>query len=258
MSSRTVLSLPATIIYRMAGGNSTKTKTPRAARLPARTLKEAVALAQALKDYAVPASKAVIAGHNGETMSSSAFKSKFAAAGYYGLLAKEGEKYKLTERGEAVLAGDDQAKRDAVMATGFGSIIGSLATRPVSPKILEGRLKSDYSVNETSADTLCKVLIESAEDAGLVADGKFDAKAIESVDTATVVPQEATAKKPVVSDGGRARQRNTPPSKSSKDPPKPDSPTRTVAPVQVVVQLDGSKMEPAKIAELVRLLQEPN
>lgn len=173
----------------MAEANSTKTKVSKTAKLPARTLKDALTIAQALKDHAVPASKAVIADQNDETITSSVFKSKFAAAGYYGLLGKDGDKHKLTERGEAALAGDEQARRAAVMATGFGPI-GSLPTRTVSTKVIEARLKSDYSAPESSVESLCKVLIESAKDVGLIVNEKFDAKAIESVDIAVIQPAE--------------------------------------------------------------------
>lgn len=221
-----------------------------------------MALAQALKDYAVPASKAVVADQNGETTASSVFKSKLAAAGYFGLVAKEGDKYKLTERGEAALAGDDQSKRDAVMATGFGPIIGSLPTRQVSGKVIEGRLKSDYSATDSGAKILSAVLVDSATDAGLIVNDKFDAQAIESVDAAAVGPGAPTAKKKSQApapDGKTAtkRQHPPPPKAPKTDPPPPDPSAQVAAPVQVVVQLDASKMEPAKIAELIRILQEP-
>jgi hypothetical protein len=44
--------------------------------------------------------------------------------------------------------------------------------------------------------------------------------------------------------------------KPNLENPKP--PTGDQAPIQVVVQVDGSKMEPVKIAELVKLLRSPS
>jgi hypothetical protein len=220
-----------------------------------------LAIAQALKDYAVPASKAVIAGQRGETTSSSGFKSKFASAGYYGLIEKDGDKFKLTARGEAALDGDDLAKRTAVMATGFGPIIDSLATRPVTPSIIESRMTSDHGATASGAKTSASVLVKSAEDAGLIVNDKFDAQAIESVDSAEIGPKVAassgsssTASKP----SSIAQKKTTVVKEPKPDPGKPKPPIGDQTPIQVVVQVDGSKMEPAKIAELVKLLRDPN
>lgn len=66
--------------------------TPKAAKLPGRTLADASQIAVALSELAAPSSKDLIAGHNGETSAGGNFKVKFAAAGYYGLVEKEGAK----------------------------------------------------------------------------------------------------------------------------------------------------------------------
>lgn len=224
-------------------------------------------VAQALRDYAVPASRAVVAGQMDTTTSSSRFQQKFAAARYYGLVEKDGAKFELTSRGNAALDGDDVAKRTAVMATGFGPIIASLPTRPVTLSIIESRLQSDHGASESGAKTMASVLVESAEDAGLIVNDKFDARAIESVD-AKDIGSKGTGNNadPASSKRASSAQKKTPAGKTEKpDPPKPDPPNPDPpapqgtgqAPVQVVVQLDGSKMEPAKIAELIKLLRDP-
>jgi hypothetical protein len=247
----------------MAGEDSSKSKTPSRSKLPAKDLADALAIAQALKEYAVPASKAVIAGQREETTSSSHFKQKFASAGYYGLVEKDGDKFKLTDRGEAALDGDDIAKRTAVMSTGFGPIIGSLATRQVAINIIESRLKSDHGATESGAATLASVLVRSAEDAGLIVNEKFDAHAIESVDPEEIGPKAASSS----SSASSSRTSRKSPSTQKKtavvkdpkpNPGKPKPPTGEEAPIQVVVQVDGSNMEPVKIAELVKLLRNPN
>jgi len=244
----------------MAGEDASKSKTPRSSRLPAKSLVDSLAIAQALKDYAVPASKPVIASQRGETTSSSTFKSKFASAGYYGLIEKDGDKFKLTARGEAALDGDEQAKRTAVMATGFGPIIESLSTRPVTPSIIESRLQSDHGATASGAKTSASVLVKSAEDAGLIADGKFDAQAIESVDSAEIGPRAPSkASTSTSSQKDSSTQKKTTVVKDPKpEPVEPKLPIREETPIQVVVQVDGSKMEPARIAELVKLLRSPN
>jgi hypothetical protein len=252
----------------MAGEDSSKERTPSSSKLPAKSLSAALEVAQALRDYAVSASRPVIAGQMGTTTSSSAFQQKFAAARYFGLIEKDGDKFKLTSRGNAALDGDDVAKRTAVMATGFGPIIASLSTRQVTPNIIESRLKSDHGASESGAKTGASILVKSAEDAGLVVNEKFDAKAIESVDSKDIGPRATgSGSDSTASRQGSAAQKKTQAGKTAKpdppkpDPPKPDPPAPPVeqqAPVQVVVQLDGSKMEPAKIAELIKLLRTPN
>ena len=248
----------------MAGENSAKSKTPPSSKLPAKSLADALAIAQALRDYAVPASKAVIAGQRSETTSSSAFKSKFASAGYYGLIEKDGDKFKLTARGEAALDGDEQGKRTAVMATGFGPIIKSLATRPVTPSIIESRLQSDHGATASGAKTSASVLVKSAEDAGLIVNEKFDAQAIESVNSAEIGPKAASRSSSTASSSASSKQSSSTQKKTTTvkepkpNPGKPKPPTGDQVPIQVVVQVDGSKMEPAKIAELVKLLRSPS
>ena len=250
------------MVANMAGGNSSKSKTPSSSKLPAKSLADALAIAQALKDYAVPASKAVIAAQRDETTSSSHFKQKFASAGYYGLVEKDGDKFKLTARGEAALDGDDIAKRTAVMSTGFGPIIGTLATRQVAINIIESRLKSDHGATESGAATLASVLVQSAEDAGLIVNDKFDAQAIESVDSEEIGPKEtnssSSASSSATSKKGPSAQKKTTAVKDLKPDGKPKPPAGEEMPIQVVVQVDGSKMEPAKIAELVKLLRSPS
>jgi hypothetical protein len=246
----------------MAGEDSSKSKTPKASKLPAKSLAEALTIAQALKDYAVPASKAVIAGQMKMSVSSSGLKSKFASAGYFGLIDRNGEKFELTTRGEAALDGDEVAKRTAVMSTGFGPIIDSLKTRPVNVSLIESRLTSDHAATPSGAKTSAAALVESAEEAGLIVDDKFDAEAIESVDRDEIGPKAtdngsgATPSKKAPSAQKKTSEVETP----KPDPPKPDPPKPSTAgqtSIQVVVQVDGSKMEPAKIAELVKLLREP-
>jgi hypothetical protein len=239
----------------MASNGNKRQITPKGAKLPGRTLADALSIAKVLSDLAAPSSKDRIAGENNETSAGGNFKTKFAAAGYFGLVEKDGDKYKLTERGRAAIGGDVQAKRAAVMGTGFGPVIKLFSTRKVKDSVIEARLKDDCNASESSVENLREVLVESATEAGLVVDGKFDATAIESVADDEIGPKPGprSRKSPdQTSKAPRPPAKDPPP---EKDPPPPKEPPAAVnSPIQVVVQVDGSKMEPAKLAELIRLL----
>jgi hypothetical protein len=243
------------------GGNSSKSKTSSRAKLPAKSLADALEVAKALRDFAASGSKAVIADQMSTTLSSSQFKQKFASAGYYGLIEKDGDKFKLSSRGDAALDGDEVAKRTAVMATGFGPIIASLATRQVAPNIIESRLKNDHGATDSGAKTSAAVLVSSAKDAGLINNDKFDARAIESVDSKDIAQSSGSGSESDSTKETSSAQKKTAVVKSPKsgrlDPDPPSDPaTRKQLPIQVVVQVDGSKMDPDKIADLVKLLRD--
>jgi hypothetical protein len=186
------------------------------------------------------------------------FKRRLAAAKYFGIVRKDGDKLALTERGEAFLEGDDDAKRSAVMATGFGPIISTFSSKRVNDGAIEARLQDDWQVPEGSAPELRKVLIDSAEDAGLISDSKFDPAAIESVPAEQVDPpekprQERKAEpegRSTSSSGGRKKSDDTPEPK--RTPNRLDTPEPVTPPVQVVLQIDASSLDPAQLAELIR------
>lgn len=238
-------------------------RTPFSARLPQVPLSQAVPIAEALATLGTPATPHVIAQQMGTTYSSSAFKTKIAAAGYYGLTGVNGDRRTLSQRGEALTSGDEtrarQARREAVMSTSFGPVIHSLRGRAVSEHTIALRLHSDLQVPEASSQNVAKALIESARHAELLtADDRFDAVAVE--ETAVVMPQidETSARQRQTTPRPQREQRSNGETPATK--PKPnlqrEEETRPLAGgVQVVVRIDASSLTPQQIAELVRELQ---
>jgi hypothetical protein len=241
--------------------SDTKVKRiPRGAKLPVASLADVQPIAQALSELAAPASAARIASQINRTVSGP-FKGLLAAAKYFGVIKKEGDKLVLTERGESFLAGDTAAKRSAVMGTGFGPIIGSFSSKRVNEAAIEARLQDDWSVPEGSAPDLRKVLVDSAQDAGLIANSKFDPAAIESVpeeDVSSVTKPSSNSTEKSGRNGSSGGSSSSGKKPASGDKERPvDPPQATTSPVQVVVQVDASKLEPEQIGELIRALQQP-
>lgn len=252
----------------MAGEDErARKRTPFSARLPQVPLNQAVPIAEALAALGAPATPHVIAQQMGTTYSSSGFKTKIAAAGYYGLIRVDGDRRTLTARGETLTSGDDerarQARREGVMSTNFGPVIYSLRGRSVSEPTIALRLQGDLNVPEASATNVAKALMASARDAGLLTeDGRLDAAAIEGA--ASVIPSSTTedgsSPRPSPSKPHAAQQTRAQPTPKpdtpKKDPPRPEE-TRPpfVCSVQVVVNVDATSLTPQQIAELVRELQ---
>lgn len=195
--------------------------------------------------------------------SSSGFKTKLAASGYYGITAADGNRRTLTPRGEALTSGDDarfrEARREAVMGTNFGPVIHSLRGRQISEATIALRLQSDLEVPQASAPNVAKALIESARYAELLSeDDRLDAAAIEGV--AHVIPQANDTPTRARLSVPHREQRGSETPKKPKPPkpeePKPKDETRPFVPgVQVVVKIDASSLSPQQIAELVRELR---
>lgn len=244
---------------------STRKRTPSSAKLPQATLSEAIRVAETLAELAAPATPAVIAQHMDVSSSSSGFKTKLAAAGYYGLVTVDGGRRTLTQRGTDITGADaskaEAARREAVMSTTFGPILHSLRGRPVNAAILSSRLQGDYAVPVTSADHVASVLVDSATEAGLVANGSFDAVAIEAHTALlpeTVPPSAAGGR------GATPKPAAAPPVvKAAKEPSTEQGAvlpggTSPLAPaVQIVIKIDAASLSPGEIAELVRALHAP-
>jgi hypothetical protein len=241
-------------------------RTPFSVKLPQVALDESLEPVRALADLGAPATPHVIAQHAETSYSSSAFKTKLAAAGYYGLIRKDGDKRALTERGTTILGDGDEAtraRREAVMSTSFGPLIHSLRGRAVSETAVALRLQNDYRVPEGSAPSVADALIDAATQAGLIQDGRFDAVAIEEAES--VLPSETAAA--TTGDGAtptRAitspRQPEAMPARKPATPPAPEVKQRIpfARGVQVVVKIDASSLTPQQIAELVRELGRPS
>jgi hypothetical protein len=252
-----------------------KKRTPFSVRLPQAPINEVIPVVEALAALGTPSSPHVIAQQAGTSYGTDArFRTRLAAAGYYGFMAKDGNLRKITSRGEA-LVGDDEAaakkaRREAVMSTNFGPIIHSLRGRSVSEDTVALRVESDYGVPKSSAPGVAKVLVTSATEAELMADGRLDAAAIEQLAGLMPSPHEVTQ-----TNGAKPRQRKAAEQKSTAARAGEDAKKQTTATtetgekdreeqpppfvqgVQVVVNIDASDLTPAQIAELVRALQAP-
>jgi hypothetical protein len=234
------------------------TRTPRGNKLPAFTLSDVREIVNALAELAAPSSRERIASHTGKTVSGP-FKRRLAAAKYFGFVSKQGAKLAITERGDAFLAEEVAAKRSAVMGTGFGPVIQSFSSKLVNDAAIEARLQDDCGVPEKSAPALRAVLVSSAEDAGLISGNKFDPEAIESVseeDVGSVAASPPAQGKQGTNGAKRdaSKERSAP--KKETPPPSPESPPPvSQAPVQIIFQVDASKMDPGQLADLITALR---
>jgi hypothetical protein len=240
-------------------------RTPFSAKLPQVSLDDALEPARALAELAAPATPHVIAQHLGTSYGTNArFRTRTAAAGYYGLIAKQGNKRVLTERGKIITSGGNgdaaHARREAVISTSFGPLILSLRGRPVNESAIMLRLQSDFNVPDASAASVATALIDAATQAGLITDDRFDAAAIEAV--ASAIPSEPPTAEPLSAKpkpeaDGTAPSAATTKRQQPRPKPEVEQPRPFVPGVQVVVKVDASNLTPAQIAELVHALQRP-
>jgi hypothetical protein len=256
-----------------ANEEQARRRTPFSAKLPQVSLDDALEPVRALSELGAPATPHVIAQHLGTSYGTDArFRTRLGAAGYYGLIKKQQDKRALTERGSVITGsnGGDatRARREAVISTSFGPLIHSLRGRPVNESAIALRLQSDYSAPEASARRLAGALIDAATQAGLVADGRFDAVAIEEVASALPTPPEAAAA-PTNGNGQAGRERTAAPRRATASQTRQDRQAEQSQPeveqrrpfvpggVQIIVKVDASKLSAQEIAELVRALQTP-
>jgi hypothetical protein len=249
-------------------------RTPFSARLPQSPINEVVPVVEALAALGTPSSPHVIAQQAGTSYGTDGrFRTRLAAAGYYGFMVKDGSLRKLTPRGEA-LVGDDaeaakKARREAVMSTNFGPIIHSLRGRSVSEDTVALRIENDYGVPKTSAPGVANVLVTSATEAGLMTDSRLDAAVIEQLASLMPSPDEVKQNsaqqkqpKPPEQKSATARvgdevKKQTTSARQLGEKDREEQPPPFVPGVQVVVNIDASNLTPQQIAELVRALQAP-
>lgn len=142
------------------------------------------------------------------------------------------------------------------MSTRFGPIIHTLRGRAINENTVALRIHSDYDVPDTSAANIAKALIESARQAQLVTDDRFDASAIEAA--AGVMPSTEEPQAPAAPKPQRERTKEPEPKPPVDEKPREEEPRPLpAAGVQVVVRIDAAHLSPKQIAELVRELQQP-
>lgn len=241
-------------------------RTPFSARLPQASLAEVLPVVDALAALGAPSTPHVIAQQMGTSYKTDArFRTRLGAAGYYGFIEKQGDRRVLTPRGVAVTSGDGdaatKARREAVMSSTFGPIMHTLRGRPVDENTVSLRLQSDYSVPKGSAPGIAKVLVASATEADLVADNRFDAAGIESLAALMPTQDETQQRDGKVKRTAPEQKEGAPRSGDAKEKARTggkqtEVQERPFVPgVQVVVNIDASKLTPREIAELVRELQ---
>jgi hypothetical protein len=238
-------------------------RTPNRARLPQTTLNDAGIIAFALSDLAGPASAPIIAQHLHVSAASSGFNTKLAAAGYFGLITKKEGKYELTNLGHGFTSDDAGNKKAsgqaALMSTNFGRLIHVLRGRSVNEETISARLQSDLDVPVASAKQIARVLVTSAEQVGILTDGRFNAEEIETaIASLPEKPSETVS-------------RRTPTAPTEK---RPESATKTrvkevqtesrlpfglgrssISPLNLEVRLDVSHLSVDEIVELIKKLR---
>jgi hypothetical protein len=243
-------------------------RTPFSVRLPQVALDAATEIAAALGELGTASTPHVIAQHMGVSYATNArVRTKLGAAGYFGLIEKQGEKRTLTPRGEAIIGDDaeaaERARREAVMSTNFGPILYSLRGRAINDGVIRLRLQSDYKVPENSAPSVATVLIDSASQAGLSSNGSLDAKVIEEYENVLPKEEEAPAPQRERRQNGNGQLTSQPKTRVPEKQRKPKTKEveiegRPFVPgIQVIVKVDASTLGPREIAELVRALQAP-
>jgi len=215
----------------MAEGQEDRRIAPKGAHLPQVPLDDALPIARALRELAAPSTPQRIAHRINVAPSGGRFRARMASARYYGLIRQHGEKRELTELGERAV-GDghdaDQALREAVLATGFRQLFSLLRGREANEELIRARLQDDYGVPVNASAGIAQALIESGQQAGLIAGGRFDTEAIEDALSASPVPQtaarvKATDGRPPVPTKHPASER----SQRAEMPPTPATPVTT-------------------------------
>jgi hypothetical protein len=245
-------------------------RTPFSVKLPQVALDAATEIATALGELGTASTPQVIGQQMGASYATNArMRTKLGAAGYFGLIEKQGEKRALTPRGEAIIGDDaeaaERARREAVLSTNFGPILHSLRGRTINDGVIKLRLQSDYAVPESSAPTVATALIDSAQQAGLSSDGVLDAKVIEGYESVLPKDEPEPAPQRERRQNGQVKQPPPPKAETKRTEKQRDVKTKDVEVerrpfdpgVQVVVKIDATQLSPQEIAELVRALQAP-
>lgn len=248
----------------------------RSAKLPQHGFEAIRPVTQALADLVAPSTKERIAEQLG-VAAKGRFSGKLATAGYYGFLERtEDSRLRVTERGQAFLGGhpeaERQAKREGVMSTNFGPIIYKLRSYQPKQAVITAWMKDDFGVPAASAEKVAETLVSVSEEAELIDEnGRFSASAIEDthaalessgglpddpVATPTPKPKAATStqstSEPAAS---RTAKRSNATASAQADRSGGQSGPFVQAPVQVVVNVDASRLSAEQITDLVRTLQ---
>lgn len=137
------------------------------------------------------------------------FRSRMGSARYYGLIRQQGDRRELTELGQRVLSeGVEgvQARRQAVLNTGFRAVFSQFRGREANADLIKARLQDDYGVPAPASAAIAAALIESGQQSGLIKSGRFDTEAIE--DALSAIPDSETSVVPVSAAASRGTTRS--------------------------------------------------
>jgi hypothetical protein len=242
--------------------------------LPAATPESARRVVETLAALAGPATRQRIASRLGAQLAGRLISSIVAAIRYGFVAEAEDGKLTVTDRGHAFI-GDEpaaalQAQQHGIMSTGFAATIQQLSTYAVDVDVVAVRLVDDQGLTEKSAAERAKVMVKAATAAQIIADGRFNEEVIEdaieavgspSAPTVTVKPKPAAPKamtpKPVTPKATAAVSAASG-SKEGGAWAEPTVPFERAAPaagLQVVLQIDASKLTAEEIGTIVRELR---
>jgi hypothetical protein len=255
--------------------DSSQDRTPRSAGLPGNAPSRTRRIVTTLADLAGPASSARLAGRLGVQLTGRV-ATELASAKQYGFIATDGsEKLIVTPRGEAFISDDQaasvRAAQDGVMNTSFAPIIKKLMTRQADASIVEVRFQEDQGITEGPAKNRAAILVKAAEEAQLIADGRFDAEAIEETieRVGDVSPDEGkAAPKPKAKPSATPKTTEAKPEAKTPNPhaetskretPKTEEGGGPFVPapsMRVVLQIDASKLTADEIVTIANKLKE--
>jgi len=162
---------------------SKKGRASRSSRLPQVPIERVLPIARALQELAAPSTPHRIAQRLQVSPTAGSFRTLLGAAGYYGLIRQEGDRRALTDLGRrAVVEGQDGliARQQAVAQTGFRSILSTFRGREANEAVIAARLQDDFAIPASGSGQIAKALIEASSQVQLIANGRFDAEAIEN------------------------------------------------------------------------------
>lgn len=218
----------------------------------------------ALDQLAAPSSKEAVADQLDMSAGGGTFKRKFGTAGYYGLIRKTkgASTYELTRLGERLAADPDkQTKaegRAAVMGSGFGPVFEKFKTRTVQKNAIAVRLREDRDVLADQAERVAETLIQTGNDVGLIVDGRFKPGPMEegqklSKQTAGNKEADGNGRGDAEEPEGGNGAGEEPDLPHDPDPPTP--PVHTPGGLQVILNIDATKLSAEQLADLVRELR---
>jgi hypothetical protein len=190
--------------------------------------------------------------------------------GYYGFReeAPDGRQV-ISERGRALLSSDAavslEAKQQALVASGFHTTLDRFSTSPVNLTAIEGVLHEDLDVPEQQVKKIANVLVESAEDAELIVENRFQVapiqQAIEAVGEITVT----TSDKPMARRPTENNHKDPAPPRPPGPKGKPQTPAAEKVEVEgqsgpfavsVEIEIDAKDHTPQEIGQIVREVRE--